>query len=241
MEINFLQGNAMELADSVFIFKRTVREAAMRHNMYATFMAKPIAGQPGSAMHIHTSVIDNKTGANIFSDKNGNASKNFNWYIGGMQRYLPEGMAIFAPYVNSYRRLVKNMAAPTNVCWGTDNRTVGLRVPHSSPVARRVENRLVGADANIYLALAVTLACGYIGIRDKIKADPETKGNAYAGEHQLPRTLRESLDRIKNCKELAEVLGKDFVKMFTAVKEWELGEYNTVVSPWERQFLLLNV
>ena len=107
--------------------------------------------------------------------------------------------------------------------------------------ARRVENRLVGADANIYLALAVTLACGYIGMRDKIKADPETKGNAYAGAHQLPRTLRESLDRIKNCKELAEVLGKDFVKMFTAVKEWELGEYNTVVSPWERQFLLLNV
>ncbi len=241
MEINFLHGNALELADSVFIFKRTVREAAMRHNMYATFMAKPMAGQPGSAMHIHTSVIDNKTGANIFSDKNGNAAKQFGHYIGGLQRYLPEAMAIMAPYVNSYRRLVPNMAAPTNVCWGTDNRTVGLRVPHSSPVARRIENRLVGADANIYLALATTLACGYLGIKDKVKPDAETKGNAYTGAHQLPRTLRESLDRIKNCKELHEVLGDDFVRMFTAVKEWELGEYNTVVSPWERQYLLLNV
>ena len=241
MEIHFLHGNPLELADSVFLFKRTVRETALRHNMYATFMAKPMAGQPGSAMHIHTSVIDNKTGANIFSDKSGNAAKSFHHFIGGLQRYLPEAMAIFAPYVNSYRRLVKNMAAPTNVCWGTDNRTVGLRIPHSSPVARRVENRLVGADSNIYLALATTLACGYLGIMDKIKPTAETKGNAYAGAHQLPRTLRESLDRIKNCAELHEVLGKDFVKMFAAVKEWELGEYNAVISPWERQYLLLNV
>lgn len=241
MEINFLHGNALELADSVFIFKRTVREAAFRHNMYATFMAKPMANQPGSAMHIHTSVIDNKTGANIFSDKNGGPTKNFQYFIGGLQRYLPETMAIFAPYVNSYRRLVKNMAAPTNVCWGTDNRTVGLRVPHSSPVARRIENRLVGADSNIYLALATTLACGYLGMMDKIKPTAETKGNAYAGEHQLPRTLRESLDRIKNCKDVHEVLSKEFVTVFTAVKEWELGEYNAVISPWERQNLLLNV
>lgn len=241
MEINFLHGNALELADSVFIFKRTVREAAFRHNMYATFMAKPMANQPGSAMHIHTSVIDNKTGANIFSDKNGGATKNFQYFIGGLQRYLPETMAIFAPYVNSYRRLVKNMAAPTNVLWGTDNRTVGLRVPHSSPVARRIENRLVGADANIYLALATTLACGYLGIMDKIKPTPETKGNAYAGEHFLPRTLRESLDRIKNCTEVHEILSKDFVTVFAAVKEWELGEFSAVISPWERQHLLLNV
>jgi len=241
MEINFLHGNALELADSVFIFKRTVREAAMRHNMYATFMAKPMANQPGSAMHIHTSMLDSESGANIFSDKNGEASKQFQYFIGGLQRYLPETMAIFAPYVNSYRRLVKNMAAPINVCWGNDNRTVGLRVPNSTPDARRIENRLVGADANIYLALAATLACGYLGMMDKIKPTSETRGNAYVKEHILPRTLRESLDRIIVCKEMHDILSKDFVTVFAAVKEWELGEFSAVISPWERQHLLLNV
>ena len=240
MEINFLHGDAMELADSVFIFKRTVREAAFRHNMYATFMAKPMANQPGSAMHIHTSMV-NAAGANIFSEKSGAPSKQFHWFIGGMQKYLPAAMAILAPHVNSYRRLVKNSAAPTNVRWGTDNRTVGLRVPHSSPAARRVENRLVGADVNTHLAMAASLACGYLGMMEKIKPTPEMKGNAYTKDHELPRSLRESIDRLKDCPELHEVLSPNFVKVFTSVKEVELNEYLTVISPWEREHLLLNV
>ena len=240
MEINFLHGDALELADSVFLFKRTVREAAFRHNMYATFMAKPMANQPGSAMHIHTSIV-NQNGANIFSEKNGAPSKNFNYFIGGLQRYLPNAMAFFAPYVNSYRRLVKNSAAPTNVRWGADNRTVGLRVPHASPAARRVENRLVGADTNPYLAMAATLACGYLGMKEKIKPSAEMKGNAYNKAHELPLTLRGSLGLLTECKALHEVLSPAFVKVFLAVKQTELDEFNTVISPWERAHLLLNV
>jgi glutamine synthetase len=240
MEINFLHGDALELADSVFLFKRTVREAAFRHNMYATFMAKPMANQPGSAMHIHTSIV-NKAGGNIFSEKNGSASKLFSYFIGGLQRYLPHAMSIFAPYVNSYRRLVKNSAAPTNVRWGADNRTVGLRVPHASPAARRVENRLVGADTNPYLAMAATLACGYLGMMEKIKPTAEMKGNAYNKEHQLPLTLRQSLGMLGDCKELHDMLSPEFVKVFLAVKESELDEFNHVISPWERAHLLLNV
>jgi glutamine synthetase len=129
MEINFFHAHPLGLADEVFLFKRTVREAALRHDMFATFMAKPIAGEPGSAMHIHQSVVSKTTGQNIFSNEDGSPSKEFFWYIGGLQKYTPAAMALFAPYVNSYRRLVRGVAAPINIQWGTDNRTVGIRSP----------------------------------------------------------------------------------------------------------------
>lgn len=135
MEINFLHGNPLELADQVFLFKRTVREAAIRHNMYATFMAKPMENEPGSAMHLHMSVVDKQTGQNVFSNADGSPSEVFLHAIGGMQKYFPEVIAFFAPFVNSYRRLVRYTAAPINVQWGYDNRTCGIRVPHSSPAA----------------------------------------------------------------------------------------------------------
>ena len=125
MEINFLHGEPMMLADKSFFFKRVLREAAMRHDMYATFMAKPMQNEPGSAMHVHQSVIDTQTGANIFSLPSGEASPLFFNYIAGLQKYLPAAMALLAPYVNSYRRIVRNGAAPINIEWGYDNRTVG--------------------------------------------------------------------------------------------------------------------
>ena len=180
MEINFFHAHPLGLADEVFMFKRTVREAALRHDMYATFMAKPIAGEPGSAMHIHQSVVD-ADGRNIFSNPDGTASKEFYWFIGGLQRYIPAAMALFAPYVNSYRRLVRSNAAPINIQWGTDNRTVGIRSPLASPQARRVENRVIGADANPYVALAATMACGYIGIEQQHRAHPRMQGRRLPG------------------------------------------------------------
>jgi glutamine synthetase len=147
MEINFFHDAPLGLADEVFFFKRTVREAALRHDMYATFMAKPIAGEPGSAMHVHQSVVNTITGKNIFSNEDGSPTQEFFWYIGGLQRYIPAAMALFAPYVNSYRRLARHTAAPINIQWGTDNRTVGIRSPIATPQARRIENRVIGADA----------------------------------------------------------------------------------------------
>ena len=131
MEINFNHGDALDLADQAFLFKRTAREAALRHKMYATFMAKPLAGEPGSAMHIHQSVVDAKTGKNIFSDARRQAdSRCSSRIIAGLQKYLPAAMSLFAPNVNSYRRITRYNSAPINVQWGFDNRTAGLRVPH---------------------------------------------------------------------------------------------------------------
>src|SRR6267378_3544715 len=162
MEINFLHGDPLELADQTFYFKRTLRETALRHQMYATFMAKPMQGEPGSAMHIHQSLLDARTGRNIFSNPDGSPSSTFNHYLAGLQKYMPAAMALVAPYVNSYRRIVRHGAAPINIQWGHDNRTVGFRIPGSTPENRRVENRVIGAEANPYLAIAATLACGWL-------------------------------------------------------------------------------
>jgi glutamine synthetase len=241
MEINFFHAHPLGLADEVFFFKRTVREAAMRHDMFATFMAKPIAGEPGSAMHVHQSIVNKLTGKNIFSNPDGTASKEFYWYIGGLQKYIPGCMALFAPYVNSYRRLVRSNAAPINIQWGTDNRTVGIRSPIATPAARRIENRVIGADANPYVALAATLACGYLGMKNKIEPTPECKGDAYLGAFELPRSLIEALTMLRNETALHEVLGKEFVTVYTEVKEIEHAEFMKVISPWEREHLLLHV
>ena len=240
MEINFFHADPLSLADEVFFFKRTVREAAMRHDMYATFMAKPIAGEPGSAMHIHQSIVDTD-GQNIFSNADGSASDKFFHYIGGMQKYIPPAMALVAPYVNSYRRLAKYTAAPINIEWGYDNRTVGIRSPISGPEARRVENRVIGSDANPYIAMAMTLACGYLGMQQKLKPTAEMKGDAYGSPFALPRSLGEALDWLRNEPALADILGKEFITVYAEVKEIEYAEFMKVISPWEREHLLLHV
>jgi glutamine synthetase len=240
MEINFFHADPLSLADEVFFFKRTVREAAMRHDMYATFMAKPIAGEPGSAMHIHQSIVD-ADGQNIFSKADGSASDKFFHYIAGLQKYIPPAMALVAPYVNSYRRLAKYTAAPINIEWGYDNRTVGIRSPISGPEARRVENRVIGSDANPYIAMAMTLACGYLGMKQKLKPTDEMKGDAYGSPFALPRSLGEALDWMKNEPALADVLGKEFITVYAEVKEIEYAEFMKVISPWEREHLLLHV
>jgi glutamine synthetase len=241
MEMNFDHGPPMDQADQAFLFKRTVREAGLRHKVYATFMAKPMQGQPGSSMHLHQSIVDRKTGQNLFSTKTGKDSALFMSHIAGLQRYLPTVMPLLAPNVNSYRRLVPYTDAPINTHWGYDNRTVGLRVPRSGAEARRVENRLAGADANPYLAIAASLACGYLGMVQRLKPRPAITGSAYRLAHTLPRTLYDSLSRFTGNRHLKEVLGENFIDAVEMVKTAELEAYQEVISSWEREHLLLNV
>jgi glutamine synthetase len=241
MEINLIHGNALDLADQVFLFKRTAREAALRHKMYATFMAKPHAKEPGSAMHIHQSVVDRETRRNVFSKEDGTPSQLFFSHIAGLQKYLPAAMALFSPNVNSYRRLTRYLAAPINVHWGYDNRTAGLRVPMSNPESRRVENRVGGADANPYLAIAASLACGYLGMVEGLQPSDPVTGSAYDMPFGLPRSLDEALRRLKECEPLVSLLGEAFVSAFTIVKEAEYEVFLQVISSWEREHLLLNV
>jgi glutamine synthetase len=241
VEINLAHGDPVRLADEIFFFKRLIREAALRHDCFATFMAKPIEGEPGSAMHIHHSVLDMKTGRNLFSDRKGQETPAFLHFIAGMQNHLPGAVALLAPYVNSYRRYVPGHAAPINLEWGRDNRTTGLRVPVSGPEARRVENRLAGMDCNPYLGIAASLACGLLGLREGREPKPECTVDAYDIESDLPYNLGDALDLLEEDKALAELLGPAFCAVYDAVKRNEYGEFLQVISPWEREHLLLNV
>ena len=241
IELNLAHGDPIQLADEVFFFKRLIREAALRHDCFATFMAKPIAGEPGSAMHIHTSVVDNKTGKNIFAGPKGVETEHFLHFIAGMQNLLSGAIAVIAPYVNSYRRYVPDFAAPINLEWGRDNRTTGLRIPISSPAGRRVENRLPGMDCNPYLGIAATLACGYLGLMEKTPPRPEFVGSAYVDNEDIPVNLGDALDLFEEDAALQQVFGVEFCKVYDSVKRNEYKEFLQVISPWEREHLLTNV
>jgi glutamine synthetase len=241
MEINFLHGDALNLADQAFVFKRTMRETALRHGTYATFMAKPMEHEPGSALHIHQSIVDKGSGENVFSRSDGSEHERFRHFIGGLQQYTPGAIAFFAPSVNSYRRFAPDIAAPINLHWGYDNRTTGLRVPDSPPQARRIENRFPGADANPYLAIAVSLACGYLGMQQKIEPSEPHGGDAFQEPIAVARSLEEALRLLEEDSDLRGVLGARFVEAYIAVKQEEFEAFNKVISSWEREYLLLNV
>ena len=241
MEINLRHGNPLELADQVFMFKRTIREVALKHEIYATFMAKPMASEPGSAMHIHQSIVD-KDGDNLFSHrKSGEETELFHGFIAGQQTYLPAIMAILAPYVNSYRRIARDSGAPVNTQWGYDNRTCGLRVPPSDPANRRLENRIPSSDANPYLAIAASLAAGYLGMTQMLKPSAPVDTDASVEGVQLPRSLSESLKLFEQCESLVDILGPTFCQAYDRVKQAEYETFMRTISPWEREFLLLNV
>jgi glutamine synthetase len=209
--------------------------------MYATFMAKPMEGEPGSAMHVHQSIVDEASGDNLFTTREGEPAPFFYSYLAGLQKYTPALMPIFAPYINSYRRLSRFMAAPINVHWGYDNRTVGFRIPHSRPAARRIENRIPGVDCNPYLAIAATLAAGYLGMTQNLTPTEPLSSDGYRMPYQLPRNLEDGLTLMGACEPLAEILGEPFVKAYLALKETEYDAFFRVISSWERKHLLLHV
>lgn len=244
LEFNFRHGEALKLADQVFIFKRTVREAALKHKIGATFMAKPITGEPGSSMHVHQSLVDAKTGDNLFSNKDGSPSKMFHSYIAGLQTFIPQLMPIFAPNVNSYRRYLPGADgnAPVNIEWGEENRTVGLRVPSAPPASRRVENRLSGSDTNPYLVLAGNLVCGYLGIVKDLKPRMPVQGRVGDEADELvPWNLEAALEEMAASEEIRDALGADFVDGFIATRWAEYEGFKKVISSWERQYLLTTV
>jgi glutamine synthetase len=241
LEVNFVHGDAVTLADQVLVFKRIVRQVALNHGVYGTFMAKPMEHQPGSAMHLHISVVDDLTGVNLFADDLGEDSPMFRRFIGGLQTYLPRVAPLFAPNVNSFRRMRPSHSAPINVQWGRDNRSCGLRVPLSNRENRRIENRLPGADANPYLAMAAALICGYLGVVESIEPTAPEGGNAYNRARTLPKTLEEAMERFSACTPVRAMLGEPFFRAFAAIKDAELEAYRGVISSWERDHLLLKV
>jgi glutamine synthetase len=154
---------------------------------------------------------------------------------------MPEAMLIFAPYVNSYRRFLNSWASPVNLAWAIDNRTVGLRVPDSSPDARRIENRLAGSDVNPYLAIAASLACGYLGMIEGLKASEPLSGSAYETPFMLHRHIYSAIETMKGSDAMRKTLGDNFVTLYCLLKEDEEREFEEIITPWEREILMFNV
>ena len=237
-EINLLHGDPLLLADQTFLFKHLLKEVALKHGVTVVCMAKPLARTPGSSMHIHQSVVHIDSGKNAFSDADGKPTEAFYHFIGGQQACMADFTALFAPNVNSYQRLCHPYASPNNACWSEDNRAAGLRIPASSPVARRVENRLPGADANPYLAIAASLAAGLHGIENRLQPAPAIQGEFEVPDHlSLPCTLHAALDRLKRSTLAREVFGNEFIDGYHATKTMELTSFFDEITPWERRVL----
>ena len=242
MEINFQHGDPLELADQVFLFKRTLRQAAIKHKLYATFMAKPMENQPGSSLHLHQSLITKKNKKNVFFSKTGTISNLMKNYIAGLQTYTPNLMPIHAPNINSYRRLFATWDAPRNTNWGLGNRSCGFRIPSNEEHSMRIENRISGADTNPYLVFAANLAAGYLGIKNKLKPTPETKKSVFGKDKSsLPKNVEEAILLFENDEHINEVFNQKFIRTIAAIRRVENQAYLKVVSSWEREYLLLNV
>jgi glutamine synthetase len=235
-EAAILYGDILDSADKAVLFKTSVKEIAAKHGIKPTFMAKMTPELPGCSGHIHQSLSDGKN--NLFYDENEEhgMSKTMQSYLAGQLLCLPEILPMIAPTINSYKRLVEGMWAPTTVNWGVDNRTVAFRVINNSPKATRIEFRVPGSDANPYLAMAASLASGLYGIKNNLTLDQKIiKGNGYEDTVgvKLSPTLWDSTQKMKNSDLAKELFGEKFVEHFCTTREWEWKEYLKSVSDWE--------
>ncbi len=232
--------NGIDAADKAALFKTFTKVLAERRGWLASFMAKWSRDWPGCGGHIHMSLWRGTKGTkSAFYDPQSayGMSETMRSFVAGQQLLLPEFLAMVAPTVNSYRRLIPGYWAPTVATWGVENRTTALRVIPGSEKSTRVEYRVAAADANPYLALAAAIASGLWGIENKLKLGEPVKGNAYAKQHadrlQLPRTLMEAAERLKQSKAAKDLFGKPFVDHYAATRDWEEREFRKHVSDWE--------
>lgn len=237
-EAAIVYGEMIVAADRAVLFKTAVKEIAYKHGVMATFMAKVNEDLPGCGGHVHQSLWDKEGKNNLFYDekdqlKMSGVMKN---YIAGQLHCLPFILPMFAPTINSYKRLVEGAWAPTTLTWGVDNRTVALRVLSTSSKSCRLETRVPGADVNPYLVMAAALAAGLYGIKNKLELkQPATSGNGYKdySNGTLPKTLDEATQMMKRSGLAKEILGDKFVEHFTQTREWEWRQHLKAVTDWE--------
>lgn len=235
-EAAILYGDVLEAGDRAALFKTAVKEIAYRHGIMASFMAKWNEKLPGCSGHFHQSLWQDDN--NVFYDAKAehNMSETMRSYMAGLLYCLPHVLPMYAPTVNSFKRLVEGAWAPTTITWGLDNRTTALRALPGSPKSTRIETRVPGADVNPYLNMAASLASGLYGIKNNLKLEqPHSVGNGYrdTSNGTLPRNLGEATQIMKENNVAKELFGEEFVAHFTATREWEWREYAKVVTDWE--------
>jgi glutamine synthetase len=225
-------------ADKASLFKTFSKILAQRQNKMVTFMAKWSKDWPGQSGHVHMS-LKSKDGKSVFFDakKPHTMSAAQHHFVAGQQKLLPELLAMVAPTVNSYRRLIPGFWAPTEATWGIENRTCALRVIPGSEKSQRVEFRIAAADANPYIVLAAALAAGLHGIEEKLEPSKPIEGNAYAQKFpksmSLPATLWDAAQRLKASKVARDWFGDAFVDHYAATREWEEREFRKHITDWE--------
>lgn len=237
-EAAILYTNVLEAADRAVCFKTGVKEIASRHGITASFMAKFNEHLPGCSGHVHQSLWSADGQQNLFAGKQSKTgfSALMENYMAGQLHCLPHILPMFAPTVNSYKRLTEGAWAPTTVTWGIDNRTTALRALPAGDTATRLETRVVGSDANPYLAMAACLASGLYGIKNKLPLNIKaTTGNGYTdtGNGRLPKTLWEATQAMKTSAIAKELFGDAFVQHFIGTREWEWRQFSKVVTDWE--------
>ena len=252
-EIDFKYDSALRVADSLMTYKMAIRTIAKGHGMHASFMPKPITGINGSGMHLNMSLHDGD-GVNLFCDGEDEKglSKEAYWFIGGLMKHIKGMTAVLNPLVNSYKRLVPGYEAPVYVAWSSQNRSPLVRIPAVGPagVGTRIELRSPDPSANPYVALALCLAAGLSGIRERISPPPEVFGNLYKmgrwdeealGLEKLPMSLAEAIAEMEKDDFVLSVLGEEYSRCYLKMKKREWETYQQQVTPWEIEEYLYNV
>jgi glutamine synthetase len=237
LEAAILYSDPLEAADRAILFKTGAKEIAHRFGIMPSFMAKWRADLPGCSGHIHQSLWDDRGTKNLFHDSAAphGMSRMFRQYVAGQLHCLPEVLALFAPTVNSYKRLVEGAWAPTRANYGIDNRTTALRAIPGSKKSTRLETRVNGSDSNPYLALAAALATGLYGIKNELELGAPVSGSGYADRAAaaLPKTLEEATERLAASAVAKELFGEAFVEHFVATRRWEWKQFGRAVTDWE--------
>lgn len=237
LEVALSYAPALEMADRVALFKQGVREIGVRHGLLSTFMAKWASQYGGCGMHLHQSVWDGER--NLFASSPETPSSELAHYMAGQLRSLPELCVLYAPNINSYKRLVGGMLAPTQVNWGMDDRHASLRVISGSASASRLETRVAGADANIYLVMAAAIASGLNGLEHEWPLDPTWQRGAGSKKqtsslvNSLPTSLEAATDLFESSSVAQQLLGSEFVQHFAQTRRWELSRFRHAVTDWE--------
>jgi len=237
-EAAIVHDNSLAAADKAVLFKTAVKEIAYKHGIMASFMAKWNEQLPGCSGHIHQSLWNPATKENLFYSEEGkhHMSQLMEHYVAGLLYCLPHALPMYAPTINSYKRLVEGAWAPTTVTWGVDNRTTAVRVLHPTIKNTRVEMRVPGSDTNPYLAIAASLASGLYGIKHQLPLNVEaTKGNGYADKSNgvLPSNLLEATTHMQHSSVAKDLFGDAFVEHFTNTRMWECRQFAKHVSDWE--------
>lgn len=244
-EIDFRYANALQSADNAITFKYAVKGIASQHDLFATFMPKPLLGENGSGMHCHQSLATADGNAFYDSDGQFKLSEVAHQFVAGLLTHARALSAVVAPTVNSYKRLTPGYEAPVYVCWAQRNRSALVRVPRYSPgreASTRVELRFPDPSSNPYLAFAAMLTAGLDGIENELTPPAPVSEDVFEwtaderearGVDVLPGTLREALDALKEDDVVKDALGDHIYEAYYRAKSEEWENYRIHVSDWE--------